>query len=189
MSELTPSPADVARTLSDMMSAAWPTTGDESRQWLTRHGIDPDSATKRTSGRGVGHNWARARMDGWGTADAGWGTFRDEFVGVNWFLWRGSSSDEVMTAAHALADLLTQAQGIPTEAEESTEHGGTWLWLLADHVIIMYAYHGRPRPDGFPAGDACVQLHVDLRERAEAQEEHARAHPAERPAPLAQPDQ
>lgn len=183
-----PSPTSVSETVTAMTVAAWPTTPEESQEWLRHHGIDPDTATERAPRR-LSRNWDRARTLGWRSADSGWGTFRGEFVGANWFLWRGSSSDEVMAAAHALADLLTQAHGAPTEATESTEHGGTWLWQLPDHVIDMYAYHGLTRPDGFPAGDACVQLHVDLRERAEAQEEHARAHPAERPAPLTPPDQ
>lgn len=38
----------------------------------------------------------------------------------------------------------------------------------------MYAYSGAERPDGFPAGPAVVQLHVDHRDRSEAQERLAR---------------
>lgn len=183
-----PSPSLVSETVTAMIASAWPTTPEESQVWLRRHGIDPDSATERVP-RGLSGNWDRARTLGWGSADSGWGTFRGEFVGANWFLWRGSSSDEVMAAAHALADLVTQTHGAPADSTESPQHGATWRWLLPDHVIDMYAYHGLPRPDGFPAGDACVQLHVDLRDRAEAQEEHALAHRSQRPTPLALPDQ
>ena len=183
-----PSPSLVAETVTAMIAAAWPTTPEESQVWLRHHGIDPDTATERAR-RDPGRNWDRARTLGWGSADAGWGTFRGEFVGANWFLWRDSSSTEVMAAAHTLAELLTQAHGAPADSTESPEHGATWLWQLRDHVIEMYAYNGLPRPDGFPAGDACVQFHVDLRTRSEAQEEFARAHLAQRPTPLALPDQ
>lgn len=183
-----PSPSLVSATLTAMITAAWPTTPEESLEWLRHHGIDPDTATERGRDE-LSRSWDRAQTRGWGSTDSGWVTFRGEFVGANWFLWRGSSPHEVMTAARALAELLTQAHGAPTEALDPTEHGGTWLWRLTDHVIDMYAYTGLARPDGFPAGAACVQLHVDLRDRADAQEEHARAHLPERPAAISPPDQ
>lgn len=99
-----PSPSLVSETVTAMITSAWPTTQKESREWLRRHGIDPDTATERAR-RDPGRNWDRARTLGWGSADAGWGTFRGEFVGANWFLWRDSSSTEVMAAAQTLADL------------------------------------------------------------------------------------
>ena len=186
MSSLNPTPTAVAETLLAMISAPWPTTAQESEDWLREHGIDPGTATERDP-RGAGRAWDRARMADWGTADVGWGTFREEFVGVHWFLWRGASSEDVMAGAHSLVDLLTQTQGPAADASESPLHGGTWLWLLPGHVIEAYAYHGLPRPDGFPAGDACVQLHLGHRERSEAQEREARARDAQRrPGPAGQ---
>lgn len=204
MPEVTPSVATVAETLSTMMSEPWPTSEDQAGRWLRRHGIDPDSGTERRTDKGnsgngssgngssgngrsgnggPGRDWDRATMEAWGNADVGWGQFGEEFVGVNWFLWRGASPEELMTAARELAGMLTQAHGAPTESTDPTVHGGTWLWRLPGHIIDIYAHHGLPRPDGFPAGEPVLQLHLDHRERSDAREAFARAHPAPRPSP------
>lgn len=172
-----------------MIASSWPTTEETSLSWLRRHGIDPDTATERDANRSTGRDWDRARMASWGAADAGWGTFDDEFVGVNWFLWRRGTAEDVMAAARALVGDLTKMHGAPTEVLDPTEHGGTWFWRLPEHLIDMYAYHGLPRPDGLPSGEACVQLHVDLRTRSEAREAHARTHHCTRPVPFALPEE
>lgn len=181
--ELTPTPDTVARTLTAMITGPWPTTEPEALSWLRRHGIDPATATERDP-RGPGRSWDRARTQTYGDAETGWGTYREEFVGVHWFLWLGASSEDVMAAAQVLVDLLTTTHGPAAEASESTPHGCTSLWQLPSHVIELYAYHGLPRDDGFPAGDACVQLHLDHRERSEARELEARARHSGRTAGL-----
>lgn len=42
-----PSPRLVSETVRAMITAGWPTTPEESQEWLRHHGIDPDSATGR----------------------------------------------------------------------------------------------------------------------------------------------
>lgn len=174
VAHLVPAPDAVARTLAAMTTEPWPTTEAESLAWLRRHGIDPATAVERDR-RESSRAWDGARMADWGGTRAGWGTYRDEFTGIHWFLWSGASSDDVMAGAQALVDRLHQAHGPATEASESPQYGRTALWQLPGHVIDLYAYHGLPREDGFPAGDASVQLHLSHRERSEAQELEARA--------------
>ena len=118
-------------------------------------------------------------MSVWGTAQAGWGTYREQFAEVFWFLWDGHSWDDARDAAAELAQTITDAHGEPEETtEETAGHGTSWWWRLDDHSIEMYAYNGASRPEGFPAGPSVVQLHVDRRAVAEPREAEARARSA-----------
>ncbi|WP_022925657.1 hypothetical protein [Serinicoccus marinus] len=58
-----------------------------------------------------------------GIVQCGWSTFEDEFVGVFWFLWRGTSMEGSELAARALRDQLAQRFGEPAQ-EHVTEPCG-----------------------------------------------------------------
>lgn len=120
-------------------------------------------------------------MPEWGTARAGWSTYRGQFADVFWFLWNDHGWDDVRDAAAALAQAITDVHGAPEEStDETTGHGPSGWWRLNAHSIEIHAPNGAVRPEGFEAGPSVVQLHVDLRAVAEPREAEARelsAHP------------
>jgi hypothetical protein len=116
-----------------------------------------------------------ASMPEWGTARAGWSSYREQFVGVFWFLWYDHGWEDARGAAADLAQAITDVHGAPEEStEETTGQGPSWWWRLNAHSIEIYAHNGAIRPEGFPAGPSVVQLHVDLRAVAEPREAEAR---------------
>lgn len=168
-----PTPSEVAKTVSHVLNATWPITLDESLQWLQAMGIQTDGA-RETPRDGASRSWQLAPVLAWGTTSAGWGTYRDEFCDVFWFLWEGGSSEDVTQAAHVLAESITGARGAAKEASVASPlSGASRWWQLDQHTIEMYAYHGLPNPNGCPTGHPCVQLHISLRARAEPQEVEA----------------
>lgn len=173
-----PSPSEVAETITHLLVATWPTTLEEALHWLQAIGVQTcgaEEVPRDSSSRA----WHMAPVPAWGTARGGWSTYRDEFAEVFWFLWEGDSSDDVMQAASALAGAITHAHGTATEVSAATAtSGATWWWQLDQHSLEMYAYHGRPLPNGRPTGPPCVQLHVALRARAEPREAEARRRPS-----------
>lgn len=169
-----PSPGDVASQVTAIVNSPWPRGLEDGLPWLQSMGIETGTA-EETPPRGATRSWHLASMPAWGTADAGWGTYRDELADVSWFLWNGETAEDVLAAAAELAEAMTSVHGDPVEATEPALHAGpTWWWRLERHGIQMYAYDGAPNAEGYPTGPPCVQLHVDLRAVSEPQEAEAR---------------
>lgn len=169
-----PSPSEVAKTVTHVLNATWPTPLNEALRWLHSLGMQTDSAEEAPRD-GSSRSWQMAPVLAWGTASGGWSTYRAEFADVSWFLWEGGSAEAVTQAAGALAEDITDAHGAATEASEATPFSaGSWWWQLEQHCIEMYAHHGLPNPNGHPTGRPCVQLAISLRARAEPREAEAR---------------
>ncbi|GGK58931.1 hypothetical protein [Ornithinimicrobium pekingense] len=169
-----PSPGEVASRVTAIVESPWPRHLEDGLPWLQSFGIDTDTA-EETPRRGADRSWHMAAMPSWGAVRAGWGTYRDEFADIFWFLWDGESSADVLRAADDLARALTDVHGDPREVTEATQYsGGSWWWQLEQHSIEMYAYSGAVNPDGYPTGSPCVQLQIDLRAVAEPREAEAR---------------
>lgn len=170
---MNPQPQAVATTLANIIGTPWPTELDAAIAWLEGLGIDTQSAT-RTSSPGESHSWDLARMPVWGATRVGWGTHLGRLADISWFLWQDATAQEVEGAGKALAQLLTDAHGAPTETTEaSATHGASWWWQLPAHHIEMYWHTGLTHPDEHPAGPACIQLAVDLRNLSEQREADA----------------
>lgn len=103
----------------------------------------------------------------------GWHTFRDEFVGVNWFCWSGLLREVVRDRAHALQEGIIAEFG-PAEDEVGVEtphrHGFTAFWSIQGRSIEMYFHNGlhELRDGQLFDGPACVQFAVDHAQRSQA---------------------
>lgn len=169
-----PSPQEVASQLTHIVRSPWPQGLDDALPWLRSMGIATDTADESPA-RGDARSWHMASMPVWGTARPGWGTYRDQFADVSWFLWDEHAWEDVRRAAADLAQALTDLYGAPEKATVDAEsHGPSWWWRLPEHSIELYAHNGAIRPPGFPAGPSVVQLHVDLSAVAEPREAEAR---------------
>lgn len=169
-----PTPRQVAETVTHILKSQWPEDLRDGLPWLESLDIRTDTATE-TSRERSSRSWHMADMPTWGTARGGWGTYQDRFADVLWFLWYEENAEHILHAVAELADHLTDDLGDPTDTTDPTPlSGGTWWWQLEAHSIEMYAYTDEPRPDGYPTGPPCVQLHVNLREVADPREAEAR---------------
>lgn len=163
--QLVPQPTTVGDTVSRLINSAWPTAGDERREWFRQHAPD----------------------------QSGWHSFDDEFVGLHWFLWSGMPRAQVRAAAVELKAVLTGVVGEPAdEADDPTSDGPGFstLWKTGTHTIELYFHSGLGRVgDRVIDGDATVQLQLDLTDRADAREVVARSRPEARPTPVEGPMQ
>lgn len=151
----------------------WREGVDDGLVWLESLGIQTGTATMTLLGDSC-RMWHTARMPAWGTTEAGWSTYREQFAGVSWFIWRDETPQRVLGSAIDLAHFLSDALGPATESSEPTPlSGGTWWWQLEAHSIEMYAYTGAMSRDRRPAIPPCVQLAVDLREVSNPREAEA----------------
>src|SRR5204863_74067 len=81
----------------------------------------------------------------WGSPRSGWHVFRDEFVGVSWFLWAGGPQDAVGVAAHRLREAFTTLAGEPEDRVELADGSGrfTAFWQVDGRGAV-----GRSGPHG-----------------------------------------
>lgn len=160
---LTPSPETVANMVKRMIASDWPTTEEERRAWFTSFGLKDEQDVPRWGGDAEP-----------GAVPTGWHAFKDEFVGLHWFMWEGWPRDVVEKAADELRERLTEVCGVPSSESQRQPIGWTAYWDFEGKVIDMYFYTGFPpahltRREMTPS----VQFHVDHAERAEAEEQQA----------------
>lgn len=176
--EVRPSPAELADLVVRLVESEWPTSEEERQAWFRTHGLqirdqeeDPrDGASRSFVGGGPPE---------WGWSRCGWGTFEEEFVGVVFFLWRGTSMDESERLAREVRSLLVARFGEPDESDSVELPDGrfTAFWRTGGRTVDLYL-HGGMRPVGVEDqfyDEPVLQLHVDHEERSAQREEAARA--------------
>lgn len=153
MGHMEPTIDHVLTTIDALVASTWPTTQAERVAWFTEHNIHP------TEPMGDDPEWGTA-VPGWGDAAITWSSFNDEFVDVGWFLHPGAGEELLTTEFSELATGLAQRFGEPVEYSGPGEQLAG-VWQDESHTIQLYAHTGE--------GD-CLQLHVGLTAREEAQE-------------------
>ncbi len=176
-----PEPEQVVKRIAAMVGSTWPTSEGERQAWFTLMGLPADGEpVPETDGqihRSV--QFTSPASQEWPAI--WWHLHRGRFVGVHWFLWAGEDETETRAAAEHLRSLLSARWPAIDELADPAV-GFTTLWQPRDSQIDMY-YHA-PRHDlGPPPTPGVVQLHVDHRDRAAAEEADAirdqRGHPSD----------
>ena len=175
--DVRPSPAELVDLLTELVASPWPTTESERVAWFTEHGLVVTGAEPEPRDGGS-QAWAGTGPEQWGWSRCGWSTFEDEFVGVGWFLWRGTSMEGSELAARALRDQLAQRFGEPAQEHVTEPETGrfTAFWETPGHTIDLYL-HGGMRPQGDKDqfyDEPVIQLHLDHAERSARREAEAR---------------
>lgn len=164
--QLVPDPEEVASLVASLVASDWPTTEEERVAWFDRHGLDVADA-ERGWGEDGGDSYVARGPARWGSPRSGWHVFRDEFVGVSWFLWAGGPQDAVGVAAHRLREAFTTLAGEPEDRVELADGSGrfTAFWQVDGRSIDLYL-HGGAVVGGHRVEEPVVQLQVDHVERA-----------------------
>ncbi len=174
-----PTPAELGDLIAALVGSRWPTTEAERLVWFDEHGVVVEGAESLPR-EGLGESWVGSGSADWGRPRCGWGSFEGEFVGLVWFLWRGTSMQASERMARELRDRLTQRFGDPTEYLSEPETGRfTALWQARGRTIDMYL-HGGMRPRGVEHqfyDEPVLQLHLDDAERSSRREAEARRRP------------
>lgn len=186
-----PTPRQVVDLVMSLARSPWPTTDDERVAWFRRYGL-PDTGELRLPADPSGRSYDGPAAATWPAHRFGWHTFRDEFVGVSWFLWDDRPRDDVRSRACELTGLLDERFGpAADEVPEvpGTHLGFTALWNGFGRTVDMYFHTGlHRRSDGWVLdGAAVVQLHIDDTLRAHAKDADARQQLTRHPSSPADP--
>lgn len=170
-----PSHQDVSDLVVRLISSKWPTSDAERRAWFRIYGLPDSNYVGRQSKNGGGDSFDAPIGLEWPGCRFGWHRFRDEFVGVRWFVWEGLARNDVRARAAGLKARLTEQLGTPVDAvdeEPGTQLGSTPLWKSSSCTVDMYFHTGNHhRRDGATVdGPAVVQLHVDHTQRSKAKD-------------------
>lgn len=170
-----PSHQDVSDLVVRLIGSEWPTSDAERRAWFRTYGLPDSDGVGRQSKNGDGDSFDAPIGLEWPGCGFGWHRFRDEFVGVRWFVWGGLARNDVRARAAGLKARLTEQLGTPVDAvdeEPRTQLGSTSLWKSGSRTVDMYFHTGiHHRRDGTTVdGPAVVQLHVDHTQRSEAKD-------------------
>lgn len=160
----------MAELLEQLISSDWPTSDLERVIWFDRHGLDTEGAEvdmreHELPGRKV-FGPAGQRAD-----SPGWHTFRNEFVGLVWFLWAGPD-DLVRRLATEFRDNLDNRFSL---LDGEDEPGGAFnaRWLQDNRRVECYLHPTRDLGE-LGRSPAVVQLHLDHADRADSLEAEAR---------------
>lgn len=172
LAPIVPSVEEVAQLVADLVVSEWPRTEGERAVWFERHGIVTEGAELIRDEHGS-ESWI-SRDPGAPWPAVGWEVLKAEFVGVNWFLWRGLPEDVVQGLAEELRARFVEIAGEPMDEkrEEGDDYRFTAYWQRGGRSIDMYL-HGGPVLEGRFHDQPVVQLSVDHVQRSRQADEAA----------------
>lgn len=167
-----PSPAELVDLVVQLVRSDWPTSNEERIAWCTRYGLPTNGKPWGPVRDYLGQFFDAPDQPGF---QFGWHSFREEFVGVNWFCWGGLTRQRVRDRAEALWRGFVEEFGPAVNEMGIAEphlNGFTSLWMVAGRTVDMYFHSGIHELRGGELSDlpASVQLHLDHTQRSEALE-------------------
>lgn len=163
-------PSEVAELLERLMTSDWPTSELERVHWFGRHGLEAEGAEVDMGE----HELPGRRVYGPASQNAdspGWHTFRNEFVGLVWFLWSGKDGWVRQLATELRTELDSRL--VSLDSEDDPDGGFNARWIRDECRIDCYLHATRDF-GALGTSPAVVQLHLDHAERADALEAEAR---------------